>query len=103
MRDDLIKRSDAIAEIYKVRTPEVVSHHYAELFASAVYRTPSAERPQGEWLRIEIIDDDFESGVNADASQCSVCGDIQSSHYWTTTYFNYCPNCGARMKGADDE
>ena len=45
MSDDLIKRSDAIAEIYKVRTPDVVSHHYAELFINAVCRAPSADRP----------------------------------------------------------
>ena len=49
MNDDLIKRSDAIAEIYKVRTPDVVSHHYAELFINAVRRAPSADRPQ-EWI-----------------------------------------------------
>ena len=47
--DDLIRRSDAIAEIYKVRTPDVVSYHYAELFINAVCRAPSADRPQ-EWV-----------------------------------------------------
>lgn len=46
---DLIKRSDAIAEIYKVRTPDVASHQYAELFINAVRRAPSADRPQG-WI-----------------------------------------------------
>ena len=56
-----------------------------------------ADRPQGEWIGYEI------------PSECSVCG-----HHWDEYVFgqdiwhdgsvpNYCPHCGARMKGADDE
>lgn len=60
---------------------------------------PSADRPSGEWQQVEVIDDDEPSGVNTDASKCSVCGVIQQSHYWATHYYNYCPSCGARMKG----
>ena len=46
-----------------------------------------ADRPQGEW-----IDDGF-------AHHCSECGKQGVG----IEYYNYCPNCGARMKGADDE
>ena len=49
MKDDTIRRFDAIAEIRKVRTPDVASHQYAELFINAVCRAPSADRPQ-EWI-----------------------------------------------------
>ena len=49
MSEDLINRSDAIAEIRKARTPDVVSYQYAELFINAVCRAPSADRPQ-EWV-----------------------------------------------------
>ena len=48
---------------------------------------PSADRPQGEW-----IDDGF-------AHRCSICGKQGVG----IEYYNYCPSCGARMKGADDE
>lgn len=60
-------------------------------------------RPQGRWIQTEIIDDDSEYGVNDDASECSNCKHIESSHYWTTTYYHYCPNCGARMGGENNE
>ena len=94
MNDDLIKRSDAIAEIYKVRTPDVVSHHYAELFINAVCRAPSADRPQGKWFK-----DDEGTFI------CSACGtgDKDQPTLMGKPMFEWCPFCGARMKGADDE
>ena len=58
----------------------------------------SADRPSGVWQQVEVIDDDEPSGINTDASKCSVCGAIQQSHYWATNYYNYCPSCGARME-----
>lgn len=46
-----------------------------------------ADQPQGEW-----IDDGF-------AHRCSECGKQGVG----IEYYNYCPQCGAKMKGADDE
>ena len=52
---------------------------------------PSADRPQGEWI-IEI-------DVNNNTyGRCSMCDMKQYAGQ-----LNFCPNCGARMKGADDE
>lgn len=51
----------------------------------------------GRWEKIEIIDDDSDSGVNDEAARCSVCEGVQSSYYWATNYYNYCPECGAIM------
>ena len=62
----------------------------------------AVEVVHGEWNQIEIIDDDSGNGVNDDASQCSVCGDVFDSYYWAKTYFNYCPNCGAKMRGENN-
>ena len=97
MSDDLIKRSDAIAEICKVRTPDVVSHQYAEMFINAVCRAPSADRPQGEWIW---------SPRDTDGTVSGCCSNCSFSHLFIgghTAQYNYCPSCGARMKGADDE
>ena len=62
----------------------------------------SADRPQGEWIK-----DKSKNIWNmvVDCYKCSNCGKkaIDHSLILDTTGFNYCPNCGARMKGADDE
>ena len=47
-----------------------------------------AEPQQGEWIFKEITDDYHITG------QCSVCKERRRID-------NFCPNCGARMKGAD--
>lgn len=51
---------------------------------------PTIKPKQGEWI-CELI-----NPLNA-ILRCSACG------YATGTKYNFCPNCGARMKGADDE
>ena len=50
---------------------------------------PSADRPQGEWI--------VRQPKPFFLCTCSVCGETEE--FMT----KYCPNCGARMKGADDE
>ena len=53
-----------------------------------------ADRPQGEWEMQEDADGLY--GI------CSVCGqDADFSHYYKA--YDYCPSCGARMKGASDD
>lgn len=48
------------------------------------------ERPTGEWIF------DAEHSITIDMFKCSVCGSGGHVH------FNYCPNCGAKMKEAED-
>ena len=52
-----------------------------------------ADRPQGEWIYMDepIIGNPYGS------YGCSECGHIEPFKSI------YCPNCGAKMKGADDE
>ena len=52
-----------------------------------------ADRPQGEWE--ERPSEDW---ISIRRWYCSECGEWQT--YGMT---NYCPNCGAKMKGADDD
>ena len=69
-------------------------------------RTPSADAAQGEWEDKEIFNDTNDDHIvdKWQSARCSVCG-----WYHTTPFiyyfnnFNFCPNCGAKMKGAEHE
>lgn len=76
--NDLIKRADAIEAVLglaqlngRVPTDSVIFQ---------IKALPSA-RPTGEWIDVKM-----------DYGECSECG-----FFGITT--DYCPNCGARMKG----
>ena len=92
---DLIERGDAIKALYKYNfvTKEVIEREIMSI--------PSADRPRGEWIRqrdpTRIIDE----------YHCSCC-DYSPKYRGipiipTSATMLYCPCCGARMKGADDE
>ena len=60
---------------------------------------PSADRPQGEWIDAEIP---LESGGSMPIQACNLCKTFYPLAY-TGGGHRFCPNCGAKMKGADDE
>jgi len=57
------------------------------------------DRPQGEWVDAEIP---LESGGTMPIQVCNLCKTFYPLAY-TGGGHRFCPNCGARMKGADDE
>lgn len=121
--DDLIKRNDAMDELMHI-IPYRRYHNgaYTLLFdkkkcLAAIKAVPSADRPKGHWVRKKVkimcprdcwhpslfaIEGTWneEEGWNLEWRDgfCSECGkqddDFQIS--------NYCSNCGARMKGGED-
>ena len=56
-------------------------------------------RPQGKWIDAEIP---LESGGSMPIQVCNLCKTFYPLAY-TGGGHRFCPNCGARMKGADDE
>ena len=58
----------------------------------------SADRPQGKWIFKTVFPND-KSEFPMGYLVCSVCG----SHHSNSTPCNYCDNCGAQMKGMDDD
>lgn len=60
-----------------------------------------ADRPQGMWELVPCADlsEYFEGVKNGFRFKCSNCKDERKRN---RPDMNYCPNCGARMKGADE-
>lgn len=124
---DTIYRDDAIEVIDKriyalMKDPEYRrKNSHIDLYgAKELLRDlPSADRPQGEWIKKphkvylprdyepDIIDYRDRQYNEEDHSiieywwHCNQC-DYEADRWFKPT-FNFCPNCGARMKGVDDE
>lgn len=86
MSDRLLKESDVLRIAFQL--PLVVN----SAFADAVKALPSADRPQGKW--INHFDDLFPEDSTI---ECSVCHEHQPMGIDE----NYCPNCGADMRGGE--
>ena len=66
-----------------------LSSVYSTAYKSG-YGKGKADRPQGEWIQNVLRSDIYRY-------ECSNCKAHHRARY------DYCPSCGARMKGADDE
>ena len=116
---DLIKREDAIKAIHnywkkRLDTLPTKESEYGEVYADIqqmdkilehnktlcnfIDAIPSADRPQGEWIRTGRTN--IYGGIEV---QCSNCGDRVMVQHLEDEW--YCRHCGADMgmKGADDE
>ncbi len=84
--NDLISREEAIALIEEWRQFALGHNEYGEKLAgcikAGVEKIPSAEKT-GKWIMLDPRKHIF---------YCRACGQL-GERYW-----NYCPNCGARMK-----
>ena len=99
MNDRLLKESDVIEVVTQYISCDYPTEEMAREDAEVLIgRTPTADRPQGEWIFKPTFPND-KSEFPMGSLVCSVCG----SHHSNSTPCNYCDNCGARMKGADDE
>ena len=114
MSEDLIKRSDAIKDLCDISNNSDMPndwHRGMSVAISALYRVPSADRPQGEWLAVSSYDafGGSEELWNAHGNPtafhyCSKCkAQSYVNEFGEELLTDYCPNCGAQMKGADDE
>lgn len=78
--DDLISRQQAIDAIMG----EYPDAHYPDWYASKIRALPSAQK-KGHWI---------DEGTNYSCSEC---------HRGCWVNSNYCPWCGADMRGEQDE
>jgi DNA-directed RNA polymerase subunit RPC12/RpoP len=89
---DLIKRSDAMAIAFR-------SPFFSNALMEELRAVPTADRPRGEW-NTEYHGNGWNDYWDY---TCSNCGKKYERADAVLYKANYCPNCGARMKGADDE
>lgn len=74
-----------------ITKPTEVNYYWHE----KVLVEPMPKPKQGEWMPIiegNEFGETYQSGI-----YCSECGETLGCEA------NFCPNCGARMKGVDDE
>ena len=105
MSKDTIYREDAINAInLRARIPhDVASAYYASMAINAIRSVPTTDKPQGKWIRDRYWSRGM--GMGEDYGffyKCSLCG-YEIENEYTRCSFNFCPNCGARMKGVDDD
>ena len=84
--DELIKKQDAINAIMRQETDA----HYPSWYAKIIDRIPPVYKTKGKWVEVDI---DLLSGYLYHGYCCSECNHIYEIKC------NYCPNCGAYMKG----
>ena len=58
----------------------------------------AVESKQGEWIPYEAPLNFGDGEYYVTEHKCSACG-----YLWGEPDYKYCPECGARMKGADNE
>ena len=102
---DLIRRSDAIKVLehlsackeygVEIGTEEetFIGKYEAITLISDI---PTIEPKRGEW--ITVFNDRHRL---LKVLKCNLCG--AKNHFFIEDERNFCPNCGCRMKGADDE
>ena len=64
------------------------------------------ERKTGEWIEAEVMPKTFDvNGIETWASkmQCDQCGFITYAIEGHMGQYNFCPNCGADMRGGNHE
>lgn len=74
------------------RYPESRDEDIIDAFMQG-YLKGKADRPQGEWIAHATAVDDKEY---IEYGRCSECGEL------AFVRMNYCPNCGADMRGKDN-
>ena len=112
MSEDLIRRSDAVKAItdisknYMGKGKRNYHPHIDFLVDVLKYDVPTIEPKRGEWIehkeRTIVRDNNFIDFFPTEY-ECSNCGLRQVIYFINSTLPNFCPNCGADMRGKDDE
>ena len=98
--EELIRKQDAIKALSEAfgECEPCDKEEAIDIAVTTVKEVPPADRPQGEWIfNHKILCSDI--GVYSAGYRCSVCG----KDYFKVDGMRFCPSCGARMKGTNDD
>ena len=98
MNKDAISRCELFNRLATLPAPAEANKFKAEVY-KIIQEMETEDRPQGEWIDAEIP---LESGGSMSIQVCNLCKTFYPLAY-TGGGHRFCPHCGARMKGADDE
>ena len=95
--DTLPTKESECGEVYAdIQQMDKILEHNKTL-CNFIKAIPSADRPQGEWKP-------FDLKWGREIYACTTCGEsVEVPTCMGKPLFKFCPLCGARMKGADDE
>ena len=79
--------------------------HYHNSYGEVIKTTPLVSVPtadaepvkHGRWTGTN------RNRYNDDEATCSICGATFASGYSNPSWWDYCPNCGARMDGGEND
>ena len=98
--DEYINREyavDAVNDVY-YNTPDIDLS--CEKFEAAIRKIQASDVAQVRYGRWEYYDT-YIDGITI--FRCTCCGDLQSGRDGWGWKKNYCPNCGAKMNGGNDD
>ena len=96
---DYIRRDDALFALRKAeRGGSMTALTRLERAYAEIREMPAADIAEvvhGRWIKDDFLSDDVNN-----AEKCSQCGELIG---WFGNLPNYCPNCGAKMDGGNDD
>lgn len=102
--EDTISRQAAIDETWKEPSYTDPYNVLTEV-RERIQSLPSAqpERKKGKWVEVAVTDGYDKDGIKTWISvmQCDQCGFIVNAVEGHMAQYNYCPNCGADIRGEE--
>ena len=97
--DDLISRQDAIEA---VQNRHMMLNKEKVLLINDLEKLPSAEPKRGRWIYCEDSMADCVDGYRCDQCGFFVPWDYKHKGIDYIQDYNFCPNCGAKMRGEQE-